>query len=51
MNGFWVLQLSITNRQERESEQITNLLLLEEATDFKASSIALASALTIERKW
>ena len=45
---FWVLQLSIANRQTSESEQIMNLLLSEEATNFKASSIALASALKIE---
>ena len=45
---FWVLQLSIANRQKSESEQIMNLLLSEEATNFKASSIALASALKIE---
>jgi ribonuclease HI len=36
------------NRQERESEQIMNLLFTEEATNFKARSIALASALKIE---
>ena len=38
INGFWVLQLSIANSQERESEQIMNLLLAE--TNFKARSIA-----------
>jgi hypothetical protein len=38
IKGFWVLQLSIINRQERESEQIMNLLLSE--TNFKARSIA-----------
>jgi ribonuclease HI len=43
-----VLQLSIANRQERESEQIMNLLFSEEATNFKARSTALASALKIE---
>jgi len=36
------------NRQERESEQIMNLLLSEEATNFKARSIALVSAPKIE---
>jgi hypothetical protein len=39
------LQLSIANRKERESEQIMNLLSSEEATNFKARRIALASAL------
>jgi hypothetical protein len=40
MKGFWVLQLGIA-RQERESEQIMNLLLSEEeATNFKARRIA-----------
>jgi hypothetical protein len=39
IKGFWDLQHSIANRQERESE---------EATNFKARSIALASALKIE---
>ena len=48
IKGFCVLQLSIANRQERESEQIMNLLFLEEATNFKARRIALASALKIE---
>jgi hypothetical protein len=38
IKGFCVLQLSIANRQERESEQIMNLLLSE--TNFKARSIA-----------
>jgi hypothetical protein len=42
------LQLSIANRQERESEQIMNSLFSEEATNFKARRIALASALKIE---
>jgi hypothetical protein len=42
------LQLSNANRQERESEQIMNLLLSEEGTNFKARSIALSSALKIE---
>jgi len=42
------LQLSIANRQERESEQIMHLLLSEVATNFKARCIALASALKIE---
>jgi hypothetical protein len=35
MKGFWVLQLSIANRQERESEQIMNLLSSEEATNYE----------------
>jgi hypothetical protein len=42
------MQLSIVNRQERESEQIINLLSIEEATNFKARSITLAFALKIE---
>jgi hypothetical protein len=42
------LQLSIANKQERESEHIMNLLLSEEATNFKATRIALASVLNIE---
>ena len=42
------MQLSIANKQEREYEHIMNLLLSEEATNFKARSIALASALKIE---
>jgi predicted nucleotidyltransferase len=36
------------NRQERESEQIMNLFLSEEATNFKARRIALASELKIK---
>ena len=48
MKGFWVLQLSIANRQERESVQIMKLLSSKEATNFKARIIALASALKIE---
>jgi hypothetical protein len=36
MKGFWALQLSISNKQERESEQIINLLLSEETTNFKS---------------
>ena len=47
MKIFWVLQLSIAHRQERESEQIMNWLSSEEATNFKAISIALAYALNI----
>jgi hypothetical protein len=43
-----VAQLTITNRQERESEQIIHLLLPEEATNFKVRSIVLASVLKIE---
>jgi hypothetical protein len=43
-----IQQLSIANRQKRESEQIMNFLLSEEATNFKARSIALASALKTE---
>jgi hypothetical protein len=42
------LQLSIANRQERESEQILKLLLSEEAMNFIARRIALASTLKIE---
>ena len=42
------MQLSIVNRQERESEQIMNLLSIEEVTNFKARIIALAFALKIE---
>jgi hypothetical protein len=38
----------LANKQERESEHIMNLLLSEEATNFKAKRIALASALKIE---
>jgi hypothetical protein len=49
MKGFWALQLSISNKQERESEQIIHLLLSEETANFKARSIALASALKIEQ--
>ena len=48
MKGFWVLQLSIANRQERETEQIMNLIWSEEATNFKGRRIAFASALKIE---
>ena len=48
IKGFWVLQLLIANKQERESEHIMNLLLSEEATNFKATRIALASALKID---
>ena len=48
IKGFWVLQRSIANRQERESEQIMNLLFSEEATNVKARRIAVASALKIE---
>ena len=48
MKGFLVLQLSIAKRQERESEQIKNLLLSEEATNFRASRMALASAEKME---
>ena len=48
MKGFWVLQFSITNMQERKFEQIMNLLFSEEATNFKAWRIALISALKIE---
>ena len=47
MKGFWALHLSIAYRPEIESEQIMNLFL-QEATNFKARSIALVSALTIE---
>jgi hypothetical protein len=42
------LSFTTLNREERDSEQIMNLLLSEEATNFKARSIALASALKIE---
>jgi hypothetical protein len=35
MKGFWALQLSISNKQERESEQIINFLLSEETANFK----------------
>ena len=45
---YELLQLSITNRQDKESEQIMNLLSSEDASNFKARSIALASALKIE---
>jgi hypothetical protein len=50
MLSFYKFQqfFKIANRQTSESEQIMNLLLSEEATNFKASSIALASALKIE---
>jgi hypothetical protein len=41
MKGFWVLQLSIANKQEIESEQIMNLLSSEEAPNFKARACAL----------
>jgi hypothetical protein len=41
------LQFSIANRQERESEKMMNLHP-EDAMNFKARSIALASALKIE---
>jgi hypothetical protein len=40
------LQPSIANREERESEQIMNLL--SSATNFKARQFALASSLKIE---
>ena len=46
IKGFWVLQLSTDNRQERTSEQIMNLLSSKTAY-FKARSIALASAVKI----
>ena len=48
MTGFLSLQLSITNRQKREFDQIMNLLLSEEAMNFKARRITLASTLKIE---
>lgn len=32
---FWILQLSIVNRQDMDSEQSTKLLLSEESTRFK----------------
>ena len=48
MKGLFALQPSIANRQERESEQIMNLLSSAEATNFKARKFALASALKIE---
>ena len=41
MKGFWVLQLWITNRQERESEQIINLLSSENAAFLLWSSLPL----------
>lgn len=41
------MQLSIAHRQERESEQIINLLSSEEVTNFKLRRIALVSALKI----
>jgi hypothetical protein len=37
-----------TGKKKSESEQIMNLLSSEEATNFKARSIALASVLKIE---
>ena len=37
------------NRQDREYQQIVNLLLSEEAMNFKAMCTALVSALKIER--
>ena len=46
MKGFLVLQFSIAKRQERESEQMMNLHS-EDAINFKARNIALASALKI----
>jgi hypothetical protein len=48
IKGFSALQLSVANRQEREYEQIMNLLLSEEALNLKARSIALVSALKID---
>jgi hypothetical protein len=38
----------LKRRQERESEQILNLLLSEETMNFKAIIIALTSVLTID---
>ena len=43
-----VLSYKTQNRQQRESEQIMNLLSSEEATNSKARIIALACALKIE---
>jgi hypothetical protein len=40
--------MTFANSQERESEQIINLLSSEEATTFKARRIALYSALKVE---
>ena len=40
--------MTFANSQERESEQIINLLSSEEATTFKARGIALYSALKVE---
>jgi hypothetical protein len=48
MKGFGVLQLSIANRKERESEQIISLLSSEEANELKARTIAVASPLKIK---
>jgi hypothetical protein len=45
----WLLgQLLIANMQGRVFEEIMNLLSSEEATNFKARRIALASAIKIE---
>jgi len=41
-------QLLIANKQGRVPEEIMNLLSSEEATNFKARSIALASAIKID---
>ena len=41
------LQLSIAHRQDRESEQIINLLSSEEVTHFKLRRIALVSTMKI----
>jgi hypothetical protein len=45
---FWVLQLSISSKQEKKSEKIMILLLSEDATNFKTRNIALVFALQIE---
>ena len=54
-NGYWVIQCVLgflvndcANRQDREYPQIVNLLLSEEAMNFKAMRTALVSALKIE---
>jgi hypothetical protein len=39
---FWVLQLSISSKQEKKSEKIMILLLSEDATNFKTRNIVFA---------
>jgi hypothetical protein len=48
MNGFRVLQLSIANTGKKENPNRSYIYSSEEATNFKARCIALASAIKIE---